>query len=200
MLNYPKKRSGQSSPFYSISNFLPQQAVDLETSYNSVYKAHKTRPSSTESKIKKSSSSPKISYQNSSTYSSTFTKPIAGKFPVMTTVYMNHSKPELQVRKKTVYSEDFGTGKGSFMKITNPNIKLSTSAQADFDYPRVTSYAKDFNTLKKNNEKKSRFALQETSFLMKPCQLQYTTTHKREFIRYSESYDQNYELCINQKK
>lgn len=199
MVNYPKKRSAHSSPFSSMSNFLPQEAVDLESSYNSTYKAHPCRPSSSCAKRERKDDSPSIRYENQSTYSQTFLRPNAGKFPVMTTVYMNHTKPELEISKKTVYSESFAAGKkGSFMNISNPNIKLSSSAQAEFVYPRISHYGKEFNKVKKPEGTHSRFTTHDSTFVLKPSKVQYITSHKRDFVRYSqESYDQNHELCLN---
>ena len=84
------------------------------------------------------------------------------------------------------------------MNISNPNIKLSSSAQAEFIYPRISHYGKEFNKVKKPERTNSRFTPHESTFVLKPSKVQYITSHKRDFVRYSqETYDQNHELCLN---
>ena len=197
MLNYQARPGSLVPPFGTISNFLPQAKVDLKSTYQAEYIPHKSRPSSQSSLNTRSSSAPQIKYVNSTTYSNSFTKHTANKFPVMTGIYIDHRKKDLKVSKRTVYSEEFKQKKGSFVKIENPNIKLSQTAQTGFEYPRVTTAQREFKDLSKHIEKNSRFRPYEMSLKLKSCEAQYLTTHKREFAFQDSSLaSQNFELCI----
>lgn len=201
MLNFKAKPTRQASPFKIANKLLPQDSIDLKSTYQTEYLHHNTRPSSHDPCKTRSASVPQITYKNTTTYSEFFPKHSAEKFPVMTGFAIDHRKKNLKVSKKTVYNEDFKEMKGSFVKIENPNIKLSHSAQAEFDYPRVSTVQREYRDLSKYIEKNPRFKPYEFSFKMKSCNAQYLTTHKREFVvQETTPALQNFELCLKKSQ
>ena len=202
MLNFQARSGSQAPPFGTMSNFLPQAKVDFTSTYQTEFIPHQSKPSSSQGNLNaRSSSAPQIKYANSTTYSNSFTNHKAKKFPIMTGIYIDHRKKGLRVGKRTVYSEEFKEKTGSFVKIENPNIKLSQTAQLGFEYPRVTTAQREYKDLSKYIEKKSRFKPYEMSFKLKSCEAQYLSTHKREFILQDSSPAlQNFELCLKKSQ
>ena len=205
--NFSQKVLKPVAKFKHMSNFLPMQPVDLETTNHHFYKPPKSlsRPESTCSRPERpASTAPKVNFELSSTYASSYKGWSVDPFPIMKQVHINHLKKDCRLDGKTVYSNSFLNRKNKNIKnpspYYNPNIKMSTTSQIGFSYPKETTQRKEFKDYSRVVKRPRVFLCKERMPRLTPTASQYITTNKQDYRKHDILIDPKVAVKVLKKQ
>ena len=179
--NYDPKPLKKTLSFSYISNFLPLQAVDLESTNQDYYKGQKSH-SSLDFKPLRPQSAPKTPLCQSTTYANSYMHYDVSTFPVMKQIHIKHHNSELKIDNTTIYKQSFQNFTPNQAKIpTNQANSLNCSANINFSFPKNSTQRNDYKDFSKNVIFEKKIRQYQPILKMKSTSNQYLSTTKKDY-------------------
>lgn len=176
--SFQQKTPTKTAKFSYPTNFFPLKCLDFETTNSLCYTPHPIVSTKTIERPRPQSA-PKALQSYSTTYANSYLHWEVPAFPIMKQEHIDHTKAELKLTDKTIYSENFQRKKGETAKMF-ANVNFKSSAAINFGFPKESVQRADYKKITKRYVG-VKGASNSTDFSMKPTNGQYFTTMKKDY-------------------